>query len=62
MMGREIWKKNSRVGAMRAGDDGFKNHGFFLKHVADIGGSGRIGKHCGFEIVCGEVVTNGEAE
>jgi hypothetical protein len=51
-----------RGGAIRTGDDGFTDHRSSLKHVANVGGSGRIGKHCGFKIVCGEVMTNGEAE
>jgi hypothetical protein len=49
-------------GAMRAGDNGFTNHRSSRKHVANVGGSGRIGKHRGFEIICSEVMTNGEAE
>jgi hypothetical protein len=43
--------------AMRTGDDGFQDHYILLKHVADVGGSCRIGKHRGFEIVYGQVVT-----
>jgi hypothetical protein len=35
---------------------------FFLKRVDDIRGCGRIGKGRDFEIICGEIVSNGEAE
>jgi len=32
-------------GAVRAGDDGFKDHGISLNHITEIRISGRIGQH-----------------
>src|SRR5258707_4406980 len=48
--------------AMRASDERFKDHGVFLKHVADVGGSSGIGEHCRFQVVDGEIVADREAK
>jgi hypothetical protein len=39
-----------------ASDEGFKYHGVFLKHVADVGGSG--GEDYRFHFVDGEIVAD----
>ena len=46
---------------MRPVDYGLKDHGF-LQHVADIGGSGRISKHRGFQIIGSETLPDRKAE
>jgi hypothetical protein len=51
-----------RITATRARDDGVKDHVFFLEHVANIGGTGRIGEHRGFKIIGGKVVSDSKAE
>ena len=34
----------------------------FLQHVANVGGSGRIGEHYAFKIISGEMVSDGDTE
>src|SRR5258707_15459719 len=45
--------------AMRGSDEGFKDHGVSLKHVADVGGPGGRGEGFRFQILVGEVVGGG---
>src|SRR5258708_13529146 len=44
--------------AMRARDEGFKDHGVSLKHVADVDSPPAIGEDCRFQIIDGQVVAD----
>src|SRR5260370_16459802 len=48
--------------AMRASDEGFKDHGVSLKHVADVGGPARIAEDFRFQLIDGQVVAERQAK